>query len=97
MAHLDLVADILQRVSDHDCQLSTAALLEIEMEVRADWGGERHYVAKGGEGGKTQMMVRDREICDAAAKRVTEDYLSLRYGLTVKRIRQIIAAGNAFT
>lgn len=94
MAHLDLVADILQRVADRETTLQPEDLREIEEDVRADWGGERHYVAKVGECGRMQLMRRDRDICDAATKGVPEDFLSLRYGITVKRIRQILAAGN---
>lgn len=94
MAHLDLVADILQRVADRETTLQPDDLREIEEDVRADWGGERHYVAKVGECGRMQLMRRDHEIREAAGKGVPEDYLSLRYGITVKRIRQILAAGN---
>lgn len=94
MAHLDLVADILQRVADRETTLRPEDLREIEEDVRADWGGERFYVEKSGECGRLKRMERDREICEAAAKGVPEDYLSLRYGITVRRIRQITVTGN---
>ncbi len=94
MPHLDLVADILQRVAEREGPLRTDDLVEIEQEVRADWGGERHYVAKLGESGRMSLARRDRAICESARNNVPEDYLSLRYNLGLRRIRQIIAAGN---
>lgn len=94
MAHLDLVADILQRVADRGIPLRPEDLEEIEQEVRADWGGEEYYVEKVGEGGRMRILRRNRDICEAAAKGAPNDYLSLRYNLTERRIRQIIAVGN---
>lgn len=94
MAHLDLVADILQRVADRETTLQPEDLREIEEDVRADWGGERHYVAKIGECGRMDLLRRDRDIREAILMGVPEDYLSLRHGITVRRIRQICAAGN---
>ena len=94
MAYLDLVADILQRVREHFTALPGDELVQIEQDVRADWGGERHYVAKGGESGRAAMYARDAAIRQEAARGVPEDYLSLRYNLSVKRIRQIVRIGT---
>lgn len=90
MAHLDLVADIIQRIAEHAAELPREVLRAIEQDVRADWGGERHYVAKVGESGRAVMYERDEKIRADAARGVTEDYLSIRYNLTVARIRQIV-------
>lgn len=94
MAHLDIVADILQRMVDRGAYLQETALREIEAEVRADWGGERIYIEKIGDSGRLAMMNRDRLIRESAAAGVPEDYLSLRYNLTVARIRQIVRSGG---
>lgn len=95
MPYLDLVADILQRVAEREGTLRVSDLQEIEQEVRADWGGDRHYIAKLGESGRIELAKRDRAICEAARDGVPEDYLSVRHNLSIRRIRQIIAAGNA--
>jgi Mor family transcriptional regulator len=94
MPYLDLVSDILQRVMDRSMPLPMEVLSAIEDEVRQDWGGERHYVAKIGEGGRAKIAARDRQICAAYQSGLPEDFLSLRYNLTVRRIRQIVAAGT---
>lgn len=91
MPHLDIVADILQRVVERGISLLPTTLMEIETEVRADWGGERLYIEKVGEAGRAAMARRDKEIRDLSAKGVQNDYLSLRYNLSMKRIRQITA------
>lgn len=94
MAHLDLVADILQRVAEH-AHLPNDTLRALEIDVRADWGGERHYVAKVGEVNRAIMDERDRKIRELHANGAPEDYLSLRFDLGVRRIRQIVSSGNA--
>jgi Mor family transcriptional regulator len=95
MPYMDLVSDILQRVVDRDVPLPVDVLNAIEDEVRQDWGGERHYVAKVGVGGRAKIAARDRQICAAHKNGLPEDFLSLRYNITVRRIRQIVAAGAA--
>ena len=94
MPYLDLVADILKRVSDRECNLSEEVLREIEMEARADWGGERHYVAKVGEAGRLALDERNRRICEAHKNGVPNDYLALRHNLSEMRIWQIINEGR---
>lgn len=94
MPYLDLVADVLQRVSDRCENLRPMDLRDIEQEVRAEWGGGRHYIAKLGDTDRLELAKRDRAICEAVSRGIGEDYLSLRYNLTLRRIRQIIAAGN---
>lgn len=94
MAHLDLVADILQRVAERS-NLPDDTLRALEMDVRADWGGDRHYVAKLGEAGRAAMNERDHKIRELHASGAPEDYLSLRFDLGVRRIRQIVSSGNA--
>ena len=88
-----MVADILQRVADRH-PVPAAVLSEVEQEARGDWGGERHYVAKIGECGRAKLAARDQEIRAAYGRGVTEEYLSLRHNLGLRRIRQILAAGH---
>lgn len=90
MAYLDLVADILQRVSERDCALPEQALREIEMEVRAEWGGVRHYVAKVGEAGRESLERRNHAIRQAYAMGVPDTYLAVHHGISLRRIQQIV-------
>jgi hypothetical protein len=102
MAYLDLVADLLERVSRR-ADIPAGVLRDIEREARAEWGGARHYVAKGGEGGAQQLMERDARICadhrrlvaGGMRAREADDYLARRHGLHARRIRQILAAEAA--
>ncbi|WEN13691.1 Mor transcription activator family protein [Rhodanobacter sp. AS-Z3] len=96
MAHLDLVADILQRIGLH-AKLPAKVAQAVEREVRDDWGGERHYIAKVGESGKAQLTERDKQIRDAYRQGEHIELLARRHGISVKRVQQIVAidAGNA--
>jgi hypothetical protein len=99
MAYLDLVADLLERVSRR-ASVPAGVLRDIEREARAEWGGTRHYIAKGGESGAQQLMERDARIradhCRLVAggmrAREADDYLARRHGLHARRIRQILQA-----
>jgi hypothetical protein len=90
MAHLDLVADILQRISTHT-KLPAKVAHAVEQEVRADWGGERHYIAKVGESGKAQLAERDQRIRYEYQHGDHEELLARRHGISIKRIRQILS------
>lgn len=94
MPHLDLVADILERVSQH-AKLSAKAALAIEREVREDWGGERHYVAKLGESGRMQLAERDKRIRDEYRHGERIKFLAHRHGISVKRVQQIVGDTQA--
>ncbi|MEO7066264.1 MAG: Mor transcription activator family protein [Rhodanobacter sp.] len=96
MAYLDLVADILERVGTH-IKLPAKVAQAVEREVRDDWGGERHYVAKVGESGKAMMAERDQRIRAEYHQGEHVELLARRHGISVKRVQQIVAndAGNA--
>lgn len=98
MAYLDLVADLLDRVARRT-GVSAHALRDIELEARAEWGGSRHYVAKGGESGRLRLMERDARIRADHALLVAGGmdqanavvYLAKRHELSAMRIRQLLA------
>lgn len=94
MPHLDIIADILSRVASKTSAITEHDLTEIEQDVRDDWGGERPYIAKIGECGRIALEQRNAEIYRLSQRGVTEDYLSLRYGIGLTRIRQIVLAGK---
>lgn len=94
----DIVADILQRVSAVS-KTASKALSQIEAEIRADWGGERCYIAKVGEDARAKLAERDRQIRKEFRHGEHEALLARRWDISVRRVRQIIATdpliGNA--
>ena len=95
MAHLDLVADIMQRIAEKHGKLPTKVAQAVEAEVRADWGGERHYIAKIGESGRAQLAERDMRIRADHQRGERDDLIARRYGISTKRVRQILALSGA--
>lgn len=84
------MADIIQRVRARGVPLSEEVAAQVQFEVRGDWGGERHYIAKVGECGKLQLTARDRQIRADANRGERVALLARRYGLSKKRIWQIL-------
>jgi len=85
----DILKDILQRVAEIQ-RLPVAEIAKIEAELRKDFGGERHYIARIGE--TAARMMAQRDIAIRAQHRAGEHVplLSRRWGLSPRRIRQII-------
>jgi Mor family transcriptional regulator len=92
----DVVTDILARVDAalREGDETDAALAQVEREVRRDWGGERPYIAKNGEGDRVRQEKSHRD------ERIRTDYrhgerialLARRYGISERRVRMILAA-----
>lgn len=89
----DLVADILARATaaaDKNEGVLTAEMADrIEREVRSDWGGDRVFIPKrAGEGhsDRNARIVRDYLSGERLA------FLERRYGLSQRRLLQIIKA-----
>ena len=59
--------------------------------VRTAWGGSRVYVAKTGNADSDRRVSRDREIAQAFFSGVGTPEIAARYGLTTRRIKQILA------
>lgn len=93
----DLIADILGRI--RACCSPKAAekldLASIEAEVRRDWGGERHYVARSGETARKGLPQRDRQIREQYRRGERVRLLARRWGLSERRVRQIVKEGGA--
>lgn len=86
----DILQDIIQRVAEIQ-QLPGDVAEKIETELRRDFGGERHYIARLGE--SAARMMAQRNIAIRAQHRAGERvaFLSRRWGLSPCRIRQIIS------
>jgi Mor family transcriptional regulator len=96
MQDFDIITDMLQRVADKLGKLpkhAAEAFTEIEVQARNDWGGQRHYIAKVGETGRQQMAQRDAAILADHRRGEHEELLSRRWGISVRRIRQIVSGG----
>lgn len=91
MSHLDLLSDIFQRIQDHGRKLTPKIIESVEQEICENWGGERVYIPRQGESGKLQMDARNRAIRADFHRGEHPELLATRYGLGVKRIRQIVA------
>lgn len=92
--NVDLVSDILQRITDKHTKLPAKIARLIEADIRRDWGGERHYIAKSGESGRAVLAERDAAIREQARKGERVKFLSRRWNISEKRVRQILATVN---
>lgn len=90
----DLVTDILDRIATKVGIVPKAVQRQLEKEIRNDWGGETHYVAKHGESARGELEQRDASIRNDHRRGERVELLSRRYGLTTRRINQIIKKGN---
>ena len=90
----DIVRDILRRVmeslsSTSESGFSDGMAVEIERQVRRDWGGERPYIAHDND---TRRAERDDKI-RAAWQAGQHDVASLatRFGISSRQVRRIVA------
>lgn len=90
----DIIADLIYRLAQR-VELPALVVLEIETEIRQDYRGERCYIAaQRGDfraylANRNQLVLRDHRAGES-------DYLlARRYGVTLRRIRQILAPYRA--
>lgn len=81
--------DILHRVR-HLFDLPAEQLVGIEQDVRQDWGGERHYVARLGESAKQIRNKRDERIREQHHRGDHITLLARRWGISERHIRRIV-------
>jgi Mor family transcriptional regulator len=86
----DLVHDILHRVQAM-FDLPTERLVELEQRVRHDWGGERPYIPRLGESARLIRSKRDERIRAEHRRGERVELLARRWGMTERRVRQILA------
>lgn len=70
-------------------------ILEVENELRRDFGGERHYIPRHGEDHRIYLEKRDQAIYRDWRNGEREPLLARRYQCTERRIRQVIAKMRA--
>ena len=91
-AEQDIVADILRRVRDAVPDVAPDTVRAIEAAVRLDWGGDRPYVSKHGEVGRQVILHRNLAIREQYARNEPFPLLARRWGLSERRVRQIVDA-----
>lgn len=87
----DLVADFIDRVLAMRGVRTPAAVRKLEREMRRDYGGNTHYIAKFGETARLERLERDFRIRADANRGERIPLLARRWGISEKRVRQIIA------
>jgi len=86
MPENDIVSDIIQRLAESLGAeiVPPEVLMRIEVEIRRDWAGDTVYV----KANRTQH--RNADLLQKYRQGWSVDRLAARYGLTPRRIRQII-------
>lgn len=93
----DLIADLIDRVTAARGVKSPAAARKLERELRRDYGGDSHYIAKFGETARIERLERDMRIRADHRRGERVPLLARRWNLSEKRIKQIIANGDNFS
>ena len=88
----DIVRDILRRAveaaQNNDGGLSDALAVQIERQVRQDWGGSEPYIAHGREERISARNEKIQTLWDSGSKDAGQ--LAARFGLSQKQIRRIV-------
>ena len=87
----DIISDILHRVANVITRKDSHALLaQIEAEVRAEWGGDRPYIARTGEAAAREISSRNAAIVRDYGRGERTRFLARKYGISERRVRQIV-------
>lgn len=91
----DIVRDILRRAVEaaqrNDGGFDDALALQIERQVRQDWGGSEPYIAHGREERLAARNEKIQAIWDGGNKDASQ--LAVRFGLSQKQILRIVGRG----
>lgn len=84
------MADILQRVVMRIGEPAANVAMDLEDEIRRDWGGDRPYIAKAGESWRIQRTMREEAIRADHRNGAHPAALSRKWGVSIRRIQQIL-------
>ena len=87
----DIVRDILRRVveaAQHQGGFDEAMALQIEMQIRRDWGGARANVAHNVEQQRIERNEKIQDVWDNGNHDLK--MLAQRFGLSEKQVRRIV-------
>ena len=88
----DIVRDVLQRVVARIGDVPANIPLEVEAEIRRDWGGDRPYIAKAGEAGRVLRQRRETAIREEHRRGVHPNALARKWGISIRHIQRIVKA-----
>ena len=92
----DLIRDILTRVQDRLMQRLGVPdelidiLTVVDKDIRHEYGGERHYIAKTCEADLAHAAKRDNTIRESWKNNEPVALIAQRHGITRQRVWQII-------
>lgn len=86
----DIVLDVLHRIVARLGDVPANIPMEVEQEIRRDWGGDRPYIAKAGEVGKVERTRREAAIRDEHRRGAHVNALARKWGLSIRRVQQIV-------
>lgn len=87
---MDPITDLCRRLSERLGAPLAPDIDAVAAEVRRDWGGERPYIARNGEGDPGAMERRNRAILREWRGGERVAYLARRYGISRQRVWQIV-------
>ena len=90
----DVLGEFAHRLAQR-IQGISLEIIEVENEIRRDYGGDRYYIPRKGEDFKAHLSARNQRIYDDWRAGEREPLLARRYNCTERRIRQVIAMKRA--
>lgn len=90
---MDIVRDILDRVAaalGEGESFSEQVALQIEQQIRHDWGGDRPYIAKVGEHAQDEMSRRNAAILRDWQAGDRAPAIARKHGVSRARVWQIV-------
>jgi len=92
----DIVLDILERIRAHlqgGGAFDDGARQQLDAEIRADWGGERCYIAKQGESNAIAIIRRDVEMRRAFRAGASVSVVARRFQVSRKTVYRVVMGG----
>lgn len=86
----DIVRDVLHRVIARIGDVPANIPLEVEAEIRRDWGGDRPYIAKAGEAGRVQRSLREGAIRAEHQRGVHVNALARKWDISIRQVQRIL-------
>lgn len=90
---MDIVRDILSRVMtafQNEGGFSDDVMLQIESQIRTEWGGDRPYIAKAGESEKQAISARNESILRDWRNGERVPFIARKYGISRSRVWDVL-------
>lgn len=89
---MDIIRDFIDRVAAElgPETFSEQIAIDLEKQMRRDWGGDRPYVPKSGETDLTAMTRRDIAIRSDHRKGESITFISRRFGISRAMVYKVI-------